>query len=311
MFDNIDISCTSQTVNPVTLDNDPVSANPTLANGVPANLVLAADNFGLNPGQSMQVTYRVTVDNPTPAGQGSVDNTASVVSTQQATPQSASTTDLLPLVTLGNFVWYDTDGDGVQVGGEPGVSGVTVRLYDPGPNGVIGGGDDVLVAATTTDAAGGYAFNSRVADNYYLEFTLPTGYSFTGQDQGGNEATDSDANATTGQTVLFGLTAGVNNNDLDVGLANSQLDYGDLLASYDNTILGENGARHLISTLRLGNGIGPDPEGQESPTATGDTFDDGVLHGSQSWLNGATIDLQIDLQGATGSGLAAVGIWID
>ncbi|MCB9296615.1 MAG: hypothetical protein H6559_26400 [Lewinellaceae bacterium] len=30
---------------------------------------------------------------------------------------------------IGDFVWQDTDGDGIQDAGEPGIPGVTVNLY--------------------------------------------------------------------------------------------------------------------------------------------------------------------------------------
>ena len=33
--------------------------------------------------------------------------------------------------TIGNFVWNDLNGNGVQDPGEPGIAGVTVRLYSP------------------------------------------------------------------------------------------------------------------------------------------------------------------------------------
>jgi uncharacterized repeat protein (TIGR01451 family) len=302
--DNVQFQFTLLT--PLTRDNIPAGANPDLTNGTPPNLVVAGDNFGLNPGQSMTVTFSVVVNNPVVGGLTSINNTASVVSTQQTTPQQASTVDYLPLANLGDRVWYDTNNNGQQDGGEPGISGVTVQLYDPGPDGNIGTGDDVLVATTTTNDTGNYAFNNVVADTYFVQFVQPTGYSFTTQDAGADNV-DSDANASTGRTGLITLTGGSTNNDVDAGLANSQLDYGDLPSSYNNTILGDNGPRHLIGGLRLGANVGPDPEGQEDPAAALDTFDDGVTRGTGNWTNGATVDINLNVQG----GAADVGVWID
>jgi uncharacterized repeat protein (TIGR01451 family) len=51
---------------------------------------------------------------------------------------------------VGDFVWYDVNGDGVQDSGEPGLSGVTVTLID---------GNGVEVASTTTDGDGYYYFD--------------------------------------------------------------------------------------------------------------------------------------------------------
>jgi|GEM_PF-5404666 len=57
---------------------------------------------------------------------------------------------------LGNRVWYDADGDGVQDASEAPVPGVTVRLYDLARGGA-------LVGTTTTNGAGEYLFRS-IAD---------------------------------------------------------------------------------------------------------------------------------------------------
>lgn len=57
---------------------------------------------------------------------------------------------------IGNRVWQDSDGDGVQDPGEPGLDGVTVELYR----------DGVLVGVTTTANGGQYLFNdSNVTQN--------------------------------------------------------------------------------------------------------------------------------------------------
>ncbi len=54
-------------------------------------------------------------------------------------------------VSLGDRVWLDVDRDGLQDPGEPGIAGVTVRLYDA---------DENLVAARLTDAQGRYLFTT-------------------------------------------------------------------------------------------------------------------------------------------------------
>jgi len=57
---------------------------------------------------------------------------------------------------IGNRVWQDTDGDGVQDPGEPGLDGVTVELYR----------DGILVGVTTTANDGQYLFtDSNVTQN--------------------------------------------------------------------------------------------------------------------------------------------------
>ncbi|MBT9313238.1 SdrD B-like domain-containing protein [Leptothoe kymatousa] len=99
-----------------------------------------------------------------------------------------------PKASLGDRVWYDTDGDGVQDAGEKGVEGVKVTLTGGGADGIIGTADDTT-AETTTDANGNYLFdNLNAGEEYKVTFShLPEGYEFTA------------ANATeiTGEEVIF------------------------------------------------------------------------------------------------------------
>jgi hypothetical protein len=116
----------------------------------------------------------------------------------------------LPTASLGNFVWFDTDRDGVQDSNESGVSGITVTLYTCA---------DIFVSSTTTDANGNYLFsNLEPNQSYYVVFSnLPAQYVFSSADQGGNDALDSDANSA-GRTVCELLSPGENNLDYDAGI---------------------------------------------------------------------------------------------
>ncbi len=265
-------------------------------------------------------TYVVSVDTATlPAGatqtgdpDGTMDNSHTYALSAGENYQDADF-GYQGNASIGDLVWYDDDGNGVQDAGETdGVSGVTVNLYDPGPDGVIGGGDDVLVATTTTGSDGSYAFDHLFAGNYYLNFDTPTGYDISPQDAGGDDAVDSDADVVTGNTAIFSLASGDTNNDLDAGLTDSELDYGDLPSTYNRTLLMNDGPRHIIGTLRMGANVDADPDGQENPDASADTYDDGVARDmSDHWTNNATVDIDIDLQGSTVSGSADVGMWLD
>ncbi len=85
--------------------------------------------------------------------------------------------------SLGDFVWNDVNGNGVQDAGETGVQNVTVTLYDGAGIQV----DDPNTPAVDTyvvqtDASGAYSFTNLVPGDYYVVFTLPSGYIFTRQD---------------------------------------------------------------------------------------------------------------------------------
>jgi len=84
--------------------------------------------------------------------------------------------------TIGTRVWLDANRNGVINPSEDGIGNVTLRLYTPGPDGVIGNGDDVLVATVTTDTNGYYTFTGLAAGDYYVDLvqaTLPPGLAVT------------------------------------------------------------------------------------------------------------------------------------
>jgi len=119
-----------------------------------------------------------------------------------------------PVGSVGDFVWRDNNQNGRQDTGEPGVGGVTVRLYN-----CLG---NALVATTTTDINGYYLFSNLEVDNsYYVVFdktTLPSNAILTLKDQGTNDAVDSDADPVTGKTVCETITANETNLTFDAGV---------------------------------------------------------------------------------------------
>ncbi len=99
-----------------------------------------------------------------------------------------------PSLSLGDRVWYDTDRDGLQDAGEPGVQGIGVNLY--------GGGacTGTALFSSTTDADGLYAFADLQPGTFCLQFSgIPSGWMISPQNQGPDDAVDSDANPATAQ----------------------------------------------------------------------------------------------------------------
>ena len=73
---------------------------------------------------------------------------------------------LVAPATIGDRVWNDEDGNGVD-NGEPGVPGVTVILTDA---------SGVEVARTTTDANGNYRFTGLIPGTYTVDIEVPAGF---------------------------------------------------------------------------------------------------------------------------------------
>ena len=78
--------------------------------------------------------------------------------------------------------------------------------------------DDTIVGTTTTNASGVWSVSGLAPGDYYVEFVPPSGTSLTQPDQGGNDATDSDANTATGHTATTTLSSGEIDNTWDAGL---------------------------------------------------------------------------------------------
>lgn len=118
---------------------------------------------------------------------------------------------------LGNYVWLDDNGDGIQDATEKGVSGVTVILY-------AADGTTVL-ASTITDANGRYLFPNLIAGTYVVGFsTIPAGLQFTQQNTPGDNQlnTNSDASPSTGKTSVITLTAAETDLTIDAGLRSAR-----------------------------------------------------------------------------------------
>ncbi|MCP4079267.1 MAG: hypothetical protein GY743_03395, partial [Planctomycetaceae bacterium] len=116
---------------------------------------------------------------------------------------------------IGDYVWEDKNGNGIQDAGEPPVSGVQVTL-----TGTTGNGTAVSQTATT-DVDGLYLFSNLSPGTYQLTFGKPTGYEFTYSDEGTDDSVDSDVDPVTGMTINEVLESGETNLDYDAGLINT------------------------------------------------------------------------------------------
>ncbi|HDJ4049249.1 TPA: carboxypeptidase regulatory-like domain-containing protein, partial [Staphylococcus aureus] len=107
-----------------------------------------------------------------------------------------------PKYNLGDYVWEDTNKNGIQDQDEKGISGVTVTLKDEKGN---------VLKTVTTDADGKYKFTDLDNGNYKVEFTTPEGYTPTTVTSGSDIEKDSNGLTTTG------VINGADNMTLDSG----------------------------------------------------------------------------------------------
>ncbi len=152
---------------------------------------------------------------------------------------------------IGDTVFNDLNGNGVQDSGEPGIQGVVVSLYrDVNGNGVIdAGGPDTLIGTLTTDANGQYLFAGLSNASYIVSVPTPAGFTYT---QPGQPA-DSD-----------GTAAGIQRGATIVGSA--------------NVLTADFGFR--ASTPRTLSGV-----------IWKDANSDGTIGGGESRISGVTVDI--------------------
>jgi hypothetical protein len=137
-----------------------------------------------------------------------------------------------PTGSIGNFVFGDANGNGIQDAGEVGISSVPVTLYKDANGDCIP--DGAAVATVSTDANGFYTFNGLAAGNYVLVFPTIAGYNPSPQNVGSNDNVDSDIDPATGKVCGVSLAAGQNRTDVDAGYCPSTLALGDRVFYDDN-----------------------------------------------------------------------------
>lgn len=174
------------------------------ANGV--ELVAATLSSTIGAWQQLNGTYAI------PAGVTSV--TFAILDKDAATAAHNYVLDDICLVktndpvAIGDKVWFDINQDGAQDTNEPGVAGVTVKLFYDGNNDNNADSANPVQTAIT-NSIGIYTFNNVIAGNYFVQFTLPVGYTgFTTQNAAGIPVGQNSAvNVTTGKTGSHNFTA--------------------------------------------------------------------------------------------------------
>ena len=115
---------------------------------------------------------------------------------------------------VGDYVWDDKDGDGIQDSGEDGVSGATVTLFDSAGN---------QVNQLITNDEGEYCFTGLIPGQYYIELTsLPVSYNdyVSTKHNPSLSGVNSDITNENGHwtTAIFPVSLGEVNKAIDLGV---------------------------------------------------------------------------------------------
>jgi hypothetical protein len=130
-----------------------------------------------------------------------------------------SNSPAVPIVgsSLGDYVWYDKNKDGIQDDNEAGLVGVKVHLLDASGNPV----NDPTTGqpyVVETDADGKYRFSNLNSGSYQVKFEPPVGYIVSPKEAGGNTQTDSNVNSSNNTTDTIVLDPDTDDLSVDMGL---------------------------------------------------------------------------------------------
>lgn len=232
----------------------------------------------------------------TPTATATATMTPTITATPEATPTATHTPVASPVAMLGDIVWLDSNGDGMQNAGESGLKDVTVNLYDA---------DGVFLASTITDGAGQYLFtDNTVADglqmglSYEVKLDNPANYhpaSALGDTvltiaNAGEDDKDSDATYDTAGYPAIDLTLAQN--------ANTTYDFGVQAGRCRTDISGTiNSELPHIATVRNANASLSYVVGLAVYEKTDSTIDNQILFDYQmvEVAPKESLDLQVDL----------------
>lgn len=174
-------------------------------------------------------------------------------------------------IQVGNYVWLDTNGDGVQDPDEVGIENVTVELWAD-PDGIPGNGDETLVTSAITGSDGEYSFNVDPDSNYYISvdptqtaltdlIVTDDNYAGDGPHPTSNTSTDlhdSDGvtNAATGNVIIpfTSGSAGENDYTYDMGFYELGSITGNVSADTDGDMVPDINLENVVLELRDSNG---------------------------------------------------------
>ena len=157
-------------------------------------------------------------------------NTASAFAQGVTLPTlSNDVSAFVPTTLLGDYVWMDTNANGIQDDDEVGISGITIELLDV---------TDSTLRNVASDKNGKYIFDDLLADTEYkVKAVIPSYYAFTSKSSGINDKKDSDVDPVTGTTDLKVLNANQQYRHLDIGLTSTLTISGQVYKQEDGSVM--------------------------------------------------------------------------
>ncbi|RRC94790.1 SdrD B-like domain-containing protein, partial [Schaalia canis] len=159
--------------------------------------------------------------------------TAKELSVNGASDNSLDFGFIKPAVSVGDFVWFDANKNGLQDADESGIENVTLTISrsDDAPV-KTSDGQDLAQLTTTTNNQGHYEFTNLQAlpagTSYIVTVTTPEGYQPTEDKQGSDTEKDSEAKA--GKARSKDLTTdGASDNSLDFGFIKPAVSVGNFV----------------------------------------------------------------------------------
>ncbi|CAA6819466.1 MAG: Conserved repeat domain protein, partial [uncultured Sulfurovum sp.] len=122
----------------------------------------------------------------------------------------------IPVVgsSLGDYVWYDKNANGIQDDSEKGMQGITVKLLDGSGMPVKNPANPTEDYIVTTNSEGKYNFTKLNSGEYIVEFVRPTGYLISDANTGTSAIDSNIVDKINSRTAA--VTLGVDEKELDV-----------------------------------------------------------------------------------------------
>ena len=150
------------------------SVTPTASAAITMNFATGSSNSVLT---TPPVTFNVTVNNP--INQEQIENTAQISAVGEIPAQDDAVTPVNGII--GDYIWYDTNGDGHQDDTEIGIEGVVVALRHSTDPGCTGGATNDVCGYAITTSDGMYLFTGvalkLVSDPPYIVEVLDCNFS--------------------------------------------------------------------------------------------------------------------------------------